>query len=600
MLGFDSTAELVGCTSADILYDPAEEKELSASLATSLAMNNAEFRLRRKDGTALWGLHNVRLVASENGRPPCIEGTVIDITKRKNAENALQKQLSLMQTVTSTAPNGLFLLDPEGRLTFMNPAAERMLGYTTTELEGKVMHDVCHYRRRDGSPLPKSECPIAQAYGSGMSFNGYEDVHYRKDGTGIEMSFSGAPLFEGERLMGAVLVAQDITERKLAEQRYQALHEQFLQAQKMEAVGRLAGGIAHDFNNLLQVINGYSSLIVEERCSDPQLARRASAIHEAGNRAARLTQQLLDFSRKSASDAHVISLDKAVLEMTKMLRTMVGEDVEFSTRMRSNGASVRINAGQLEQLIMNLAVNARDAMPKGGKLHLETRCLNLKEGQRNDFGFIPAAAYVRLSVSDTGCGMDADTISHAFEPFFTTKERGKGTGLGLSTVYGIVTQNGGGIQIESAPGAGTTVHICLPQAAPGIAHSEIVARTSRSNGTECILLAEDEDNVRSLIAGELTRLGYRVIEAGRGVDALQLATKAPQSFDLLITDMIMPMLSGHELSQKILDICPAIKIIQMSGYNDARQSTPGDEIPNVENLQKPFRNPSTSPPWLRW
>jgi CheY-like chemotaxis protein len=242
----------------------------------------------------------------------------------------------------------------------------------------------------------------------------------------------------------------------------------------------------------------------------------------------------------------------------------------------------------LEQLIMNLAVNARDAMPKGGKLRLETRCLNLTEGQRKDFGFIPPGPYVRLSVSDTGCGMDADTIRHACEPFFTTKERGKGTGLGLSTVYGIVTQSGGGIQIESTPGAGTAVHICLPEAAPGTAHLEIIARASLSKGTEYILLAEDEDNVRSLIAGELTRLGYRVIEAGNGVEALQLASAAPQSFDMLITDIIMPKLGGQELSEKILEICPTIKIIQMSGYSDAPQSLSGDEIPNVEHLQKPF------------
>jgi two-component system cell cycle sensor histidine kinase/response regulator CckA len=588
MLGYDSSLELLGRASAEILYDPAEQSDLLESLAGCGAISNVEIRLRRKDGSPVWGLHNVSLMASENGRPPCIEGTVIDVTERRQAADTLQKQLALMQTITSTAPNGLFLLDAEGRLTFMNPAAERMLGYTTTELLGKVMHDVCHDRRRDGSLLPKSECTIAQACGSGKSFNGYEDVHYRKDGTGIEMSFSGAPLFEGETLMGAVLVAQDITGRKLAEQQYQALHEQFLQAQKMEAVGRLAGGIAHDFNNLLQVINGYSSLIVEECASDPQLAKRASAIHEAGSRAAHLTQQLLDFSRKSASDAHVISLDKAVLEMTKMLRTMVGEDVEFSTHMRSNGASVKINAGQLEQLIMNLAVNARDAMPNGGKLHLETRCLNLNESQRKDFGFIPSGVYVRLSVSDTGCGMDADTISHAFEPFFTTKERGKGTGLGLSTVYGIVTQNGGGIQIESAPGAGTAFHICLPATGPGTTLAEVSPHPSPLKGTECILLAEDEDNVRSLIACELTRLGYRVVEAGNGVDALQLACDAPQSFDMLITDMIMPKLGGHELSARIRELSPAIRIVQMSGYDEAPQPPSGDGPPGIEHLQKPF------------
>jgi PAS domain S-box-containing protein len=587
MLGYDSAADLVGRPSSEMLYNPNEQSVLLESLSQRGAINNVEIRLRRKDGAVLWGLHNVNLLAPENGGPPCIEGMVIDVTERKQTVSALSQQLSLMQTITSTAPDGMFLLDAEGRLTFMNPAGERLLGYTMPELLGQVMHDACHYKRRDGSPLPRTECAIAHACTAGKTLYGYEDVHIRKDGTPIELSFSSAPLTEGGRLVGSVLVAQDITKRKLAEQQYQSLQEEFLHAQKMEAIGRLAGGIAHDFNNLLQVINGYSSLIVDGCGSDPQLAKRAWAIHEAGNRAARLTQQLLDFSRKEASDTQTISVGAVVKNLMKMLRTLVGEDIDLTAGNRTNGACVKINPGQLEQLVMNLVVNARDAMPKGGKLHIDTSCINLDEWSSKAYGNLQPGDYVQLSVSDTGCGMTAAAIDRAFEPFFTTKERGKGTGLGLSTVYGIVAQNGGGIHIDSAPGAGTTFHICLPIAEPAGERAKIPEYIALTKGTENILLAEDEEAVRSLISNKLTRLGYKVMQAGNGAEALQLAMDAPGSIDVLITDMIMPKLGGHELSARIRKICPAIKVVQMSGYNDAPQPSSGDHGPSIQ-LQKPF------------
>ncbi|HEY4900273.1 MAG TPA: PAS domain S-box protein [Terriglobales bacterium] len=588
MLGYDSAEELVGRASSEILYDPAEQEMLLERLAKTGAISNVEIRLRRNDGAVLWGLHNVNLLPPENGGRPCIEGMVIDVTERKQSVSALNQQLSLMQAITSTAPDGLFMLDAEARVTFMNAAAERMFGYTMPELQGKVLHDVCHCKDRDGAPLPSSQCAIAQACISGQSLQGHEDVHYRKNGTAVDVSFSSAPMFEAGRLMGSVLLLRDITSRKLAELQYQSLHDQFLHAQKMEAVGRLAGGIAHDFNNLLQVINGYSSLIVEERGSDSQLAKRAWAIHEAGNRAARLTQQLLDFSRQEASDPQVISLGRAVTEMMKMVRTLVGEDIELTTQIRTNGASVNMNAGKMEQLIMNLVVNARDAMPKGGKLNIETRIVNLDVGECKAFGYIPPGDYVQLSVSDTGCGMDAATISHVFEPFFTTKERGKGTGLGLSTVYGIVTQNGGGIQVDSTPGAGTTFHVCLPVVGPAVQRAEIQKCIALTRGTESVLLAEDEDAVRSLISDELGRLGYRVVEARNGLEALQLAKDAPGSIDVLITDMIMPKLGGQELSERIREVCPAIKIVQMSGYTDPPQQPSADQCLANLHLQKPF------------
>ena len=588
MLGYDSASELLGRSSAEILYDPAEQSMLLESLAQSGAFNNVEIRLKRKDGTALWGLHNVNLLEGENGRLTCIEGTVVDITQRKQAVESLSQQLSLMQAITSAAPDALFMLDAEGRLTYMNPAAERMFGYTAGELQGKVLHDVFHYNRADGTPLARADCAIAQACTSGKTLHGHEDVNVRKDGSTLDVSCSSAPLLEDGRTVGAVLVVQDITRRKLAEQQYRALHEQFLHSQKMEAIGGLAGGVAHDFNNLLQVINGYADLIVENNGSDPELAKRAGAIKQAGGRAARLTQQLLDFSRKDADDPQITALDRAVNEMMKMVRSLVGEDIELSTRMGADGACVKINAGQLEQVVMNLVVNARDAMPKGGRLKIETSYVNLNERACRAFGKISPGAYVRLSVSDTGCGMDPATVGRIFEPFFTTKERGKGSGLGLSTVYGIVTQNGGGIQVRSERGAGTTFEVCLPVTEEKVSLEEIKQRLAAPKGTESVLLAEDEEEVRHLISGELGRLGYRVLEAGNGAEALQVAKDSPQSIDLLISDMIMPKMGGQELVDKIREIRPTIKVVQISGYTDTPPPPSDEGCPGIQHLQKPF------------
>jgi len=588
MLGYDSAAELLGRASAEMLYDPAKENVLLETLATSGAINNVEIQLRRKDGTAMWGLHNVCLLERANGGPACIEGTVVDVSERKQTAEALSQQLSLMQAITSAAPDCLFTLDVRGRVTFMNPAAERIFGYALGELQGKVLHDVCHYKCKDGTPLARSECVIARACASGETLYGHEDVAFRKDDSAFDVLCSSAPLFEDGKIVGSVLVVQDITRRKMAEQQYQSLQEQFLHAQKMDAIGQLAGGVAHDFNNLLQIINGYSDLIVEDGGSDPQLTKRARAIKEAGGRAARLTQRLLDFSRKGASDPRISSLDRAVNEIMKMVRTLVAENIDLTARMDTNGECVKISEGQLEQLIMNLVVNARDAMPKGGRLHIETRCVNLDERACRGFGNLSPGAYVRLSVSDSGCGMDASTISRAFEPFFTTKERGKGTGLGLSTVYGIVNQNGGEIQIESTLGAGTTFHICLPVAESRVFFEEVKERLALPKGTENILVAEDEEDVRSLISGQLGRLGYKMMEAGDGVEALRLAVDAPRSIDLLITDMIMPKMGGQELSDRIREIWPTIKIINMSGYNDTPQPPSNERCPTIQHLQKPF------------
>ncbi len=514
MLGYDSASEVLNCTAPDILYDPAEEQKLLEGLTEGGATNNVEVRLKRKDGSAVWGLQNICVVEPSNGGRPYIEGTVVDISGHKHTAETLRRQLSLMQAIMSAAPDGLFVLDAQGLVTYMNPAAEGMFGYRQQEVLGKVLDDVCHSQRRDGRALSKSECPIAQAYEAGKTLRDHEDVNFRKDGTAFEVSCSSAPLLEEGQLAGCVVVVRDITKRKQAEAEYRSLQEQFLHAQKMEALGRFASGVAHDFNNLLQVVNGYADLISEASAGNEQLEKRARSIKQAGDQAARLTQELLDFSRHNENKPLTVSLDRAIKEKMQVLRSLVGADVGVSFRLRGGEACVKISASQLEQVIMNLTVNARDAMPKGGKLEIETAPVDLDEKLSKPLGGIPPGPYVRLSVSDTGCGMDSVTASRVFEPFFTTKEPGKGTGLGLSTVYGIVTRNGGGIQIHSRPGAGTTLNIYLPQVETRVSVQQIKERLDQPQGRESILLVEDENEVRRSHRQSASRPG--IYRAGSG------------------------------------------------------------------------------------
>ena len=588
----DFTVEELSKNTADVLRERIHPDESDRfvkgiqALFTQGQPFDEKFRVQGKDGNWIW-VHARAVPSHDEESVLFADGVPSDIVQRKQAEQSLQEQLSLMQAINTCAPDALLVEDVGGRLRFINHAGERLLGYSMAELMGKVMHDVCHYKRRDGTPLAKSECALAQATAAGKTLMSHEDVYIRKDGTPVDVLCSSACMYDGERTVGSVIVLHDNTSRKLAEQAHKSLQEQFLHAQKMEALGVLAGGVAHDFNNLLQVINGYSDLIVAECVSNPTILKRAQAVHDAGIRAARLTHQLLDFSRTDAGVARVIPLNSTLEELMKMVRTLVGADIDLTTRIRTDGQSVQITAGQLEQVVMNLVVNARDAMPKGGKLHIEVSCVSLNDETRKAFGYISTGPYVQLSVCDTGCGMSPQAMKHVFEPFFTTKEPGKGTGLGLSTVYGIVTQNGGGIRIDSMLGVGSTFHICLPVTKRHASMIEALKHPAPQRGTERILLAEDKEDVAALITCQLTRLGYSVVGASNGAEALRLAAASPHSFDLLITDTIMPKMGGHELTKKIRDICPTIKIVHMSGYHDTSEqhTDPKTDLPQ---LHKPF------------
>ena len=378
-------------------------------------------------------------------------------------------------------------------------------------------------------------------------------------------------------------------ERKRAEEALRQSEKQFRQSQKMEAVGRLAGGIAHDFNNLLTVIMGYSQVLLTELGPQHPLRGKIEETLKAGERAATLIRQLLTFSSKQSLDPKILSLNTAVMSLETMLRRLIGDDIRLVSKLDQTNGRLRADQAQLEQVLVNLVVNARDAMPKGGTLTIETAQVELIRSPVYYLTPLPQGSYVRLAVSDTGCGMDRKTQSHIFEPFFTTKEEGKGSGLGLSTIFGIVTQCGGAIDVTSRVGQGTRFDLYFPRVESDViptAPTQPVGQPQR--GTETILLAEDEPSVRVLVRDELRKLGYRVLEAKNGIEACLLATQQAGSFQLLLTDVVMPGMAGRELAQHLSVINPDLRTLFMSGYMDDVGIMAGLEAGTSSFLQKPF------------
>jgi PAS domain S-box-containing protein len=495
---------------------------------------------------------------------------------RASQEGLRRSEVNFRSLVTN-APYGICRCDSSGQLLDANPALLTMLGYSSAkELVGThlgaLYADTQHWFQ------------LADHLRSSAPFNGLIVEWQRKDDTGTVLRVSGRTVSDGGRGRTFELFAEDVTERRTLEQ-------QLRQSQKMEAVGRLAGGIAHDFNNLLMVISGYSEFLLDRLGPDPALRSPAQEIASAAVRATTLTRQLLAFSRKQMLAPKILDLNGVVTENFKMLTRMIGEDVDLVMVPAVDLGSVRADAGQIEQVIMNLAVNARDAMPSGGKLTIETSNVSLDDEYARFHAPLKPGNYVMLAISDTGAGMDSETQSHIFEPFFTTKGT-KGTGLGLSTVYGIVKQSGGYIWVYSEPGKGTTFKIYLPRVAEAAETPALVAphtgAAAMEPGTETILLVEDEANLRYLARQYLEKQGYRVIEAADGAVAVQIAVAHEGMIHLLLTDVIMPGMNGRELAQRISEIRPNVKILYMSGYTENVIGRNGTLDAGVRLLQKPF------------
>jgi two-component system cell cycle sensor histidine kinase/response regulator CckA len=504
-----------------------------------------------------------------------IQCNIRDITARKKAERSLVQ----LRAAVDASGEVIFMTDPEGVITFVNPEFTRLYGYTEDEVVGKVTPRIL----KSGGTPPEQYANLWEAILAKNAVK-YEIVNKTKEGKRVIVESSANPILdERENITGFLAIQRDVTARK-------ALEDQLRQAQKMEAIGQLAGGVAHDFNNLLTIINGYAQLVLEKLEPDNPLRPKLEEISKAGDRAEALTRQLLAFARRQVLSPQLLNLNDVLAGMERMLPRLIGEAIELVYEPGKELGIVKADQGQIEQVIMNLAVNARDAMPHGGKLTFGTANVELDEGYAQGHAEVVPGRYVLMSVSDNGVGMDAGTLSHIFEPFFTTKERGKGTGLGLSTVFGIVKQSGGHVSAYSEVGLGTTVKIYLPrvEAAAQRAQAQEARSPATMGGKETILLVEDEEALGNLAAKVLEDYGYKVLKSNGGEDALRIEQQYKEPIALLLTDVVMPKMSGRDVAKHLNLLRPKMKVLYMSGYTDDAIVRHGILEDGVYFLQKPF------------
>jgi hypothetical protein len=504
-----------------------------------------------------------------------VGGHIALAIERRRSEDALRKNEEMFRLLFSHNPLPTWVIDRETlRFLEVNEAAIRVYGYSREELQGMTIVDF-----QPDEEKSKVINYLKENKGDGL-YRGHWR-HRKKDGKVIEVETTVHELeYSGKRVR--LIVAQDVSERRLLEQ-------QLRQSQKMEAVGRLAGGVAHDFNNLLMVIKGHTELLRNALPQAEEYSRKIEQIERAADRASGLTRQLLAFSRLQMLQPKVMNLNDVVGEMGRLLPRLIGEDIELIIRTSEGLSAIRADGGQMEQIIMNLVVNARDAMPEGGKLIIETSNIELDSAYNDRHPIVRQGSYVLLCVSDTGTGMSLETQAHIFEPFFTTKAQGKGTGLGLATVYGVVKQSGGFIWVYSELGHGTTFKIYFPRVDQPV--DRLVPTPSSSEvprGTETILLTEDERDVREVAREFLESGGYTVIEARDGVEALGIVEKHQGAIDLLITDMVMPRMTGQELAARLKEQRPNLRMLYMSGYSERAAAESLRTDPTVRLLAKPF------------
>jgi PAS domain S-box-containing protein len=496
--------------------------------------------------------------------------------ERRRQDEALLAGEERYRRITETAAEGIVTLDPDGKVTFANGRMARLLGHPVEEMMGRSLLDFVHPEDR-----------AAAAARLRHTRQGYEeqgDLRFRtRDGKTLWALVATVPLPDDARgQAGTLAMVTDVTARRELEARY-------LQAQKMEAVGRLAGGIAHDFNNLLTIISGCGELLARGLLPGSDAADLVREIREAGDRAAVLTRQLLTFSRKQPLVVEVLDLNEVVGRVQRMLRRILGEDIEQVVTQESALGRVNADPGQIEQVIVNLAVNARDAMPDGGTFMLRTANAQLDEDYARLRPGVRPGWYVLLAVSDTGCGMDEQTRLHLFEPFFTTKAPEKGTGLGLATVYGIVQQSGGHIDLHSEPGRGTTFNIYLPRSKASLSPEErALGQSMARGGAETVLVVEDEEAVRSVMRRALEGAGYTVLEARGGAEAVRLAEQYAGPIHLVLTDVVMPGLNGRQVAERVTALRPGTRVLFVSGYTDDAVARHGVQGEGLAFLQKPF------------
>jgi two-component system cell cycle sensor histidine kinase/response regulator CckA len=557
--------------------DRQKVREAAAQARQTGIGSTLEYRIRHKNGSWHFLESRSSVICGAHGLPEKLVIVNRDISERKNAGEALRLSEASFRSVVEHAPYGIYRASFDGRFLQVNPALGRMLGYESSEQLLKVNSVSDIFRE------PAEFTRLVRELGVTGEFRDVEVEWNRKDGAPITVRCNGRSFSDGvHESQYSEVFAEDITERRV-------LERQLRMAAKMEAIGRLSGGIAHDFNNLLGVIIGYGQLLRRKLAQDSPLSECVEEIEKAAQRAAALTRQLLAFSRQQVLVPGVLDLNTLVSEMARMLPRLLGEDVTVSISAEPKLGKVKADHGQIEQVVMNLAVNARDAMPNGGNLTIRTANVELDEMYARHHPGAKPGHFVMIGVTDSGSGMSVDTLAHIFEPFFTTKGVGKGTGLGLATVYGIVKQSGGYIGVDSQPGEGSTFQIFLPR----FEDSEVVplqaklpSRTLR--GCETILLVEDAEALRRLARSFLLERGFQVLTASNGEEAIQVASRFEAPIHLLLTDVVMPGMNGRELSDRLLMKRAEMKVLYISGYTDSFIAGHGVLDEGTHLLNKPF------------
>ncbi len=568
--------DLIGKSVESILGDQStSENSILDEVGKKGFIRNREIKYVTRNGRTIPMLLSASPMIDVNG---AIEGVVCvaqDITVRKQAE----KELARLGMAVEQAGEAIIITDTGGTIQYVNPAFERVSGYGRSEVIGRNPRIL-----KSGKHDPDYYQVMWNTLNQGQVWSGAL-INRNKDGKLFEEIAVISPVRDATgQVVNYVAVKRDVTHEM-------EIEEQLRQSQKMEAIGKLAGGIAHDFNNLLTGITGYSELLLNRLPEDDPVRREIEEIRKAANQASALTRQLLAFSRKQVFQVKVVNLNDVVSNLDKMLRRLIGEDIDLRTLFQYDLGSVRIDPGQIEQVVVNIAVNARDAMPDGGRITIETANVQLGEKYVHTHVVVKPGPYVMLAISDTGCGMDEATQAHIFEPFFTTKDPGKGTGLGLSTVYGIIKQSAGYIWVYSETGKGTTFKIYLPRVREEAEHAsldpELIAPVL--GGPETILVAEDQEMVRELVMEILRSNGYSVLLANDGEEAVRVSELYKGTIHMLITDVVMPRMNGRDLVRRILPLRPHMKVIYMSGYTENAIVHHGVLDAGMHFIQKPFR-----------
>jgi two-component system cell cycle sensor histidine kinase/response regulator CckA len=578
ILGY-SPEELKQSSGFDQIHpeDRAKVQQAAAEARRTGEGKTLEYRIRHKDGTWRVLESTSSVILSKKGEPERLVIVNRDITERKKTVEALRVSEISFRSLVEEAPYGIYRVSEDGHFLRVNPALQKMLGYRTSHelLKANLGTDVFRH--------PADLRRLGELLGSVAEFKDVEVDWKRLDGTPITVRCSGRRIHEGDgEAPYFEAFAEDVTERRV-------LERQLRMAAKMEAVGRLSGGIAHDFNNLLGVIIGYSQVLRRKLGKDSPLAEHAEEVEKAGQRAVALTRQLLAFSRQQILTPAVLDLNALVSDMEKMLPRLLGEDIALSIHLGSELGRVKADPGQIEQVVMNLAVNARDAMPNGGELVIETANVELDQAYARQHPGAKPGRCVMLSVADSGMGMNAETLAHIFEPFFTTKEVGKGTGLGLATVYGVVKQSGGYVWVDSELGKGSSFQIFLPRIEEGLTPT-IVGPSQDENllGNETVLLVEDADALRKLARSFLAEHGFQTLVASNGDEAIQVAQNHNGKIHLLVTDVVMPGMNGKALADRLRPLHPGLRVLYISGYTDSFIAGHGVLEEGTHLLHKPF------------